>query len=160
MAALRSCANLPKAAKLDLEGSNPAATAGSESHVQFSNPLPRLSISKPSWVVKTESNVWREKFKKPNPPCVICDGTGRVDCFQCQGKGRTNCANLAMLPKGEWPKWCKTCGGSGLAYCSRCLGSGEFRDVMGFHFMKRDGTDSGAGGTYRNTNGSNLLSNE
>ncbi|KAI3920398.1 hypothetical protein MKX01_000737 [Papaver californicum] len=89
----------------------------------------------------------------------ICDGTGRVDCFQCQGKVRTNCANLAMLPKGEWPKWCKTCGGSGLAHCSRCLGSGEFRDVMGFRFMKRDET-SDSGCTYRNTNGSNFLRNE
>lgn len=33
---------------------------------------------------------------------------------------------------------CKTCGGSGLAYCSRCLGTGEYRYLMGFHFMKKD----------------------
>lgn len=31
---------------------------------------------------------------------------------------------------------CRTCGGSGLGYCNRCLGTGEYRDVMGFHFMK------------------------
>ncbi|XWS65742.1 hypothetical protein CRYUN_Cryun05aG0139300 [Craigia yunnanensis] len=51
---------------------------------------------------------------------------------------RTNHAHLEMLPKGEWPKWCRTCGGSGLSYCSRCLGTGEYRYIMGFHFMKRD----------------------
>ncbi|KAK2968497.1 hypothetical protein RJ640_027547, partial [Escallonia rubra] len=51
---------------------------------------------------------------------------------------RNNCLELAMLPKGEWPKWCRTCGGSGLGYCSRCLGTGEYRYLMGFHFMKRD----------------------
>ncbi|TYI30284.1 hypothetical protein ES332_A05G375600v1 [Gossypium tomentosum] len=43
-----------------------------------------------------------------------------------------------MLPKGEWPKWCRSCGGSGLSYCSRCLGTGEYRYIMGFHFMKKD----------------------
>ncbi|CAK9174345.1 unnamed protein product [Ilex paraguariensis] len=43
-----------------------------------------------------------------------------------------------MLPKGEWPKWCRTCGGSGLSNCSRCLGTGEYRYIMGFHFMKMD----------------------
>ncbi len=82
--------------------------------------------------------------------------------------GRTNQVQLAMLPKGEWPKWwhmelflwvhsminssnfglpstalnhycrCRTCGGSGLSYCSRCLGTGEYRYIMGFHFMKMD----------------------
>ncbi|KMS99855.1 hypothetical protein BVRB_1g017080 isoform A [Beta vulgaris subsp. vulgaris] len=43
-----------------------------------------------------------------------------------------------MLPRGEWPKWCKICGGSGLGDCTRCLGTGEYRDIMGFHFMKRE----------------------
>ncbi|XXG66586.1 hypothetical protein AAC387_Pa06g0129 [Persea americana] len=103
------------------------------------NPNPcwsRVALSKPSWIVRTESNVWRDVRKKPHPPCVVCKGSGRVDCHHCQGKGRTNCANLTMLPKGEWPKWCRTCGGSGLGYCNRCLGTGEYRDVMGFHFMK------------------------
>ncbi|KAK1272472.1 hypothetical protein QJS04_geneDACA012092 [Acorus gramineus] len=96
----------------------------------------RLSVSRPSWVVRTESNVWKQEWKKPDPPCVVCKGNGRVHCHYCQGKGRTNCAHLAMLPKGEWPKWCRTCGGSGLGYCPRCLGTGEYRDIMGFHFMK------------------------
>ncbi|KAL9245209.1 hypothetical protein vseg_018885 [Gypsophila vaccaria] len=76
--------------------------------------------------------------RKPEPPCVNCEGSGRVDCHHCHGTGRTNSTELMMLPKGEWPKWCKTCGGSGLAYCSRCLGTGEYRDIMGFHFMKRE----------------------
>ncbi|KAL6323492.1 hypothetical protein AAG906_039066 [Vitis piasezkii] len=76
----------------------------------------------------------------PDSPCEVCKGSGRVDCHHCQGRGRTNCVQLIMLPKGEWPKWCRTCGGSGLSYCSRCLGTGEYRDIMGFHFMKR-GTD-------------------
>ncbi|XP_044483800.1 uncharacterized protein LOC123209734 [Mangifera indica] len=97
-----------------------------------------LFISKPSWVVRTESNVRKHVRKKPDPPCVVCQGTGRVDCFHCYGKGRTNHVHLAMLPKGEWPKWCKTCGGSGLGYCSRCLGTGEYRSRMGFHFMEKD----------------------
>ncbi|KAJ9177514.1 hypothetical protein P3X46_012727 [Hevea brasiliensis] len=104
--------------------------------------LPRLSLTKPSWVVRTESNVRKEIRKKPDPPCVVCKGTGRVDCHHCSGKGRTNCVNLAMLPKGEWPKWCGTCGGSGLGYCSRCLGTGEYRYIMGFHFMKTDLDDN------------------
>ncbi|GJS20206.1 heat shock protein DnaJ, cysteine-rich domain-containing protein [Tanacetum coccineum] len=99
---------------------------------------PLLSVSKPSWIVKSESNVRLEKRQKPEPSCVVCRGCGRVDCYDCSGKGRTNCVDLAMLPNGEWPKWCKTCGGSGLAYCSRCLGTGEYRYLMGFHFMKKD----------------------
>ncbi|KAK6234468.1 hypothetical protein QUC31_006874 [Theobroma cacao] len=99
---------------------------------------PRLSLAKPTWIIRTESNVRRERVKKPNPPCVVCQGSGRVDCQYCYGRGRTNHVHLEMLPKGEWPKWCRTCGGSGLSYCSRCLGTGEYRYIMGFHFMKRD----------------------
>ncbi|GLT66044.1 hypothetical protein SLA2020_384380 [Shorea laevis] len=99
---------------------------------------PWLAVRKPSWVVRTESNVRKEKKKKPDPPCVVCHGSGRVNCHQCYGKGRTNHVHLTMLPKGEWPKWCKTCGGSGLGYCSRCLGSGEYRYIMGFKFMNVD----------------------
>ncbi|XP_072955858.1 uncharacterized protein [Typha angustifolia] len=95
-----------------------------------------LGLSKPSWIVRGESNVRKEKMKTPDPPCVVCQGSGRIDCHHCRGKGRTNCVHLAMLPKGEWPKWCKVCGGSGLGYCNRCLGTGEYRDIMGFHFMK------------------------
>ncbi|KAJ4950369.1 hypothetical protein NE237_027201 [Protea cynaroides] len=106
---------------------------GSPNHLQR-----RLSASKPSWVVRTESNVRKEQRKKPDPPCIVCEGSGRVKCYNCQGRGRTNFAHLATLPKGEWPKWCNTCGGSGLGYCSRCLGTGEYRDIMGFRFMKTD----------------------
>ncbi|XP_072988836.1 uncharacterized protein [Typha latifolia] len=95
-----------------------------------------LGLSKSSWIVRGESNVRKEKMKTPDPPCVVCQGSGRIDCHHCRGKGRTNCVHLAMLPKGEWPKWCKVCGGSGLGYCNRCLGTGEYRDIMGFHFMK------------------------
>lgn len=36
------------------------------------------------------------------------------------------------------PCRCRTCGGSGLGYCSRCLGTGEYRYLMGFHFMNRE----------------------
>ncbi|XP_054817978.1 uncharacterized protein LOC129317659 isoform X1 [Prosopis cineraria] len=106
------------------------------------NSLPHLSFTKPSWVVKTESNVRKRRRKKPDPPCVVCKGSGRVDCHQCHGKGRTNKVDSEMLPKGEWPKWCRTCGGSGLGYCSRCLGTGEYRYIMGFHFMKKDDIQS------------------
>ncbi|WCJ23087.1 DnaJ/Hsp40 cysteine-rich domain superfamily protein [Euphorbia peplus] len=97
--------------------------------------LPFLSFAKPSWLVKSESNVRKETSKKPEPSCVVCLGSGRVDCLDCCGKGRRNHVDSEMLPAGEWPKWCKTCGGSGLGYCSRCLGTGEYRYIMGFHFM-------------------------
>ncbi|CAK7349264.1 unnamed protein product [Dovyalis caffra] len=103
---------------------------------------PHLSLTKPSWVVRTESNVRREIRKKPDPACVVCHGTGRVDCPLCSGQGRTNCVHLALLPQGEWPKWCRTCGGSGLSYCSRCLGTGEYRYIMGFNFMKMASDDT------------------
>ncbi|KAE8661668.1 Multidrug resistance protein ABC transporter family [Hibiscus syriacus] len=103
-----------------------------------SNGAVPLLLPKPTWVVRTESNVGRKIMKKPDPPCVVCKGSGRVDCHYCHGRGRTNHAHVEMLPKGEWPKWCKSCGGSGLSYCSRCLGTGEYRYIMGFNFMKRD----------------------
>ncbi|KAK8593145.1 hypothetical protein V6N13_043244 [Hibiscus sabdariffa] len=102
-----------------------------------------ILLPKPTWVVRSESNVGRKRVKKPDPPCVVCKGSGRVDCHYCYGRGRTNHVHLEMLPKGEWPKWCKGCGGSGLTYCSRCLGTGEYRYIMGFHFMKRDDYDDG-----------------
>ncbi|CAB4269330.1 unnamed protein product [Prunus armeniaca] len=106
------------------------------------DPLPRLSVTKPSWVVRTEasyqSNVHREVRRKPDPPCEVCTGSGRVNCHDCYGTGRTNSVDMRILPKGEWPKWCRTCGGSGLGYCSRCLGTGEYRYLMGFQFMKMD----------------------
>ncbi|KAK4762541.1 hypothetical protein SAY87_013570 [Trapa incisa] len=99
---------------------------------------PLLSFSKPSWIVQTESNVRKEARTKPDPPCVVCYGSGRVDCHPCNGKGRTNYIHLAMLPKGAWPKWCRRCGGSGLDYCSRCMGTGEYRYLMGFRFMENE----------------------
>lgn len=34
-----------------------------------------------------QSNVRREKIQKPDPPCVICNGSGRVDCRHCCGRG-------------------------------------------------------------------------
>ncbi|KAM6551636.1 hypothetical protein CsatB_001444 [Cannabis sativa] len=120
--------------RLEATGLNEA----SQPHPRQTNPTPRLSFAKPSWVVRTESNVHREEKKTPDPPCVVCMGSGRTGCHTCQGRGRTNCTHVEMLPKGEWPKWCRTCGGSGLDYCPRCLGTGEYRYVMGFQFMKRD----------------------
>ncbi|KAK9140691.1 hypothetical protein Scep_010372 [Stephania cephalantha] len=111
------------------------AMTGGPHRPENQNPSPRFCVSKPSWIVRTESNVWKEERRKPYPPCVVCGGSGKVNCHQCRGRGRTNNSDLAMLPKGEWPKWCKTCGGSGLGYCSRCLGNGEYRDLMGFRFM-------------------------
>ncbi|XP_031402177.1 uncharacterized protein LOC116211806 isoform X2 [Punica granatum] len=104
---------------------------------------PELSFSKPSWIVRTESNVRKEARMRLDPPCVVCKGSGRIDCHPCNGRGRTNYIHLAMLPKGAWPKWCRRCGGSGLDYCSRCLGTGEYRYIMGFRFMERDTNSNG-----------------
>ncbi|XP_065860145.1 uncharacterized protein [Euphorbia lathyris] len=70
--------------------------------------MPFLSLSKPSWCVKTESNVRKETRKKPEPSCVVCLGSGRVDCHDCCGKGRRNHVDSEMLPRGEWPKWLAT----------------------------------------------------
>nr|CAB3485576.1 unnamed protein product [Digitaria exilis] len=57
------------------------APAGSLAGVQGAPRRP--SVSKPSWV----SNVRREKPKRPDPPCTICKGTGRIDCRNCFGRG-------------------------------------------------------------------------
>ncbi|CAA0842484.1 DnaJ/Hsp40 cysteine-rich domain superfamily protein [Striga hermonthica] len=95
------------------------------------------SLPKRSWVVRTESNIRKASIRRPDPPCVVCRGSGRVDCHDCNGKGRTNHVQSTILPKGEWPKWCRKCGGSGLGCCNRCLGTGEYRDIIGFHFMKK-----------------------
>ncbi|KAG9452235.1 hypothetical protein H6P81_005139 [Aristolochia fimbriata] len=106
-------------------------------------PSPRFAVSQSTWVVRTESNVRKEEKRRPHPSCVDCRGSGKADCRFCCGRGRTNCVEQVMLPRGEWPKWCKICGGSGLDYCSRCVGTGEFRDIMGFHFMKMDPSTGG-----------------
>ncbi|KAM3370092.1 hypothetical protein ACQJBY_017770 [Aegilops geniculata] len=85
-------------------------------------------------VTMMQSNVRRERPKRPDPPCTICKGTGTINCRNCFGRGRINHVDLAVLPKGEWPQWCQICGGSGLDYCQRCHGTGEYREPMGFHF--------------------------
>ncbi|CAI9103406.1 OLC1v1001875C1 [Oldenlandia corymbosa var. corymbosa] len=133
--------NLANTIRLDAANSAKDATPPAN-HNPSATTRPLLSVSKPSWIVRTESNVHKERIFKPDPPCVVCKGSGRVDCHSCRGTGRTNHTHLAILPKGEWPKWCKSCGGSGLGYCSRCLGTGEYRYIMGFQFMKRDGDES------------------
>ncbi|KAJ6723963.1 PLASTID TRANSCRIPTIONALLY ACTIVE PROTEIN [Salix koriyanagi] len=143
MAVSAAAATLQTAARLEQlqldsakNSKKTAVVAGKEEIFGTSRRSPHhLSLTKPSWVVRTESNIRREIRKRPDPPCEVCHGTGRVDCPPCSGQGRINSVRLAMLPKGEWPKWCRTCGGSGLSYCSRCLGTGEYRYIMGFHFM-------------------------
>ncbi|KAH9622368.1 hypothetical protein KSS87_007213 [Heliosperma pusillum] len=87
------------------------------------------------------SNVRKMRRRKPDPACVDCNGSGRVDCHHCHGKAHQSPLILAIdLFELEHliRLRCKTCGGSGLAYCDRCLGTGEYRDIMGFHFMKRE----------------------
>lgn len=138
-----SARNLVAAVGLEaINSANGATPPPNHNPSQTSKARPLLSISKPSWIVRTESNVRREQRKKPDPPCVVCRGSGRVGCHNCHGIGRTNFTHLAILPKGEWPKWCRDCGGSGLSYCSRCLGTGEYRYIMGFHFMKMKSDES------------------
>nr|XP_045089209.1 uncharacterized protein LOC109742114 isoform X2 [Aegilops tauschii subsp. strangulata] len=108
------------------------AQAPTSSLPGFKGPPRRLDARRPAWVVRTESNVRRERPKRPDPPCTICKGTGTINCRNCFG--RINHVDLAVLPKGEWPQWCQICGGSGLDYCHRCHGTGEYREPMGFHF--------------------------
>ncbi|XP_073111673.1 uncharacterized protein [Elaeis guineensis] len=50
-------------------------------------------------ILSSFSNVKKERRKKPDPSCVVCNGSGRVDCHYCQGRGRTNCVHQVMLPK-------------------------------------------------------------
>ncbi|KAH0980761.1 hypothetical protein GBA52_007938 [Prunus armeniaca] len=68
------------------------------------DPLPRLSVTKPSWVVRTEasyqSNVNREVRRKPDPPCEVCTGSGRVNCHECYGTGQTQ-LTCEYSPKGN-----------------------------------------------------------
>ncbi|KAG0488458.1 hypothetical protein HPP92_007269 [Vanilla planifolia] len=46
----------------------------------------RFGRSRSSWIVRTESNVRKEKIRKPDPPCMVCAGSGRVNCRQCEGR--------------------------------------------------------------------------
>ncbi|CAH9095645.1 unnamed protein product [Cuscuta europaea] len=66
---------------------------------------PRLPVSKPSWIIRTKCKVGMEGRKKADPPCVVCGGSGRVDCSRCNGRGRTNHVELEVLPQGKWPEW-------------------------------------------------------
>ncbi|XP_043716649.1 uncharacterized protein LOC122664747 isoform X2 [Telopea speciosissima] len=61
------------------------------------NLLQRLSSSKASCVVRTESNVWKERHKKPDPPCIVCEGSGRVKCHHCQGRGAILVEEVALV---------------------------------------------------------------
>ncbi|XP_024401559.1 uncharacterized protein [Physcomitrium patens] len=93
--------------------------------------------------VKSEENVRLEPRVIPDPPCIVCKGSGKVKCNRCTGRGRLNFQKLAMLPKGEWPQWCWDCRGCGMSYCRRCLGTGEKRGVIGFHFPDDDESSKG-----------------
>ncbi|RXI06676.1 hypothetical protein DVH24_025812 [Malus domestica] len=158
--AVRSLSSLP-AVRFEASKSNGALPPRRNPEAR-----PRLSLSKPSWVVRTEarmdmwhvflmlcvfnfwimrcllqSNVHREVRKKPDPPCEVCTGSGRVNCHDCCGRvlpssecAPINCFNHSCR--------CRTCGGSGLGYCSRCLGTGEYRYIMGFQFMKMNSSHS------------------
>ncbi|KAL6838877.1 hypothetical protein ACP4OV_031313 [Aristida adscensionis] len=61
----------------------------------------RPGVSKPSWIVRTESNVRRERPKRPDPPCNICKGTGRIDCRNCFGRGKNKLCRSCHAPKGR-----------------------------------------------------------
>ncbi|WZN66046.1 hypothetical protein HKI87_14g76090 [Chloropicon roscoffensis] len=69
-----------------------------------------------------------------NERCVNCSGTGKCDCTYCGGIGRANYTDTNVLPAGQYPVWCKECGGSGLSYCVRCQGTGNniFQQGIGF----------------------------
>ncbi|XP_010275308.1 PREDICTED: uncharacterized protein LOC104610406 isoform X1 [Nelumbo nucifera] len=97
------------------------------------NPLPRLSFSRPSWVVRTESNVRKEEKNKPYPPCVVCRGSGRVKCCHCQGRG------LEVIPYPIIHYFLPDLGlavGMVLVVASVAWGP-EFRNIMRLHSMKK-----------------------
>ncbi|KAL8143989.1 hypothetical protein V2J09_017021 [Rumex salicifolius] len=121
----------------------PSSDAGHGFPPPPSSSLPHLSFPKPSLVVHTESNVRKWVRKKPNPPCVVCDGSGKVCCRHCHGKVETVSGQYPKLKQCQFR--CKTCGGSGLCYCDRCLGTGEYRDVIGFHFLKQSDSTRDSG---------------
>uniref|UniRef100_A0A453CXA2 Uncharacterized protein n=1 Tax=Aegilops tauschii subsp. strangulata TaxID=200361 RepID=A0A453CXA2_AEGTS len=63
------------------------AQAPTSSLPGFKGPPRRLDARRPAWVVRTESNVRRERPKRPDPPCTICKGTGTINCRNCFGRG-------------------------------------------------------------------------
>ncbi|OAE34836.1 hypothetical protein AXG93_2528s2040 [Marchantia polymorpha subsp. ruderalis] len=54
-----------------------------------------------SWVVKTESNVRREKKKLPDPPCVICKGTGKVRTNKLHGACNATKGRMAQVVRSS-----------------------------------------------------------
>ncbi|KAL0022077.1 hypothetical protein WJX79_003385 [Trebouxia sp. C0005] len=94
----------------------------------------------PVWV-ETHRGVPNVAVVKPENPCKVCLGKGKVTCGTCEGKGRTNGLQYRMLPSGMWPTWCKSCRGSGLWYCQRCMGTGVKRDPIGFR-LPHEASDS------------------
>jgi hypothetical protein len=72
----------------------------------------------------------------PTPPveaaCRTCQGQRKVTCPTCAGWGRLNHQGQLVLPKGQSPRWCQACRGTGLDTCQRCLGTGLRPPSVGF----------------------------
>ncbi|XP_052194738.1 uncharacterized protein LOC127802766 isoform X2 [Diospyros lotus] len=85
MAAIGAPGVVFHAVRLEATGSGNGAPPPPRNPSPAATPL--LSVSRPSWIVRTESNVRKERKKRPDPPCVVCSGTGRVDCHHCCGRG-------------------------------------------------------------------------
>lgn len=50
----------------------------------------------------------------PDPPCVVCNGTGRVACPECDGEGEYACHSCGQAVT------CKDCKGTGEIECEEC----------------------------------------
>ncbi|KAF2541453.1 hypothetical protein F2Q68_00032422 [Brassica cretica] len=75
--AASACLRLPAAMAVRREEGVPNSKSSLEK--------PRIYLNKPSWIVTTQCGA--KTSRKEKGRCVICHGTGRVDCCNCSGKG-------------------------------------------------------------------------
>ncbi|KFK39093.1 hypothetical protein AALP_AA3G200300 [Arabis alpina] len=73
------CLRLPAVTSVRAEEEIPNSSSTHGQH--------RLYLNKPSWIVTTQCSAKTKTKRKEKGRCVVCHGTGRVDCFNCNGKG-------------------------------------------------------------------------
>lgn len=59
-------------------------------------------------------------------PCVLCSGSGRIECRVCDGTGVNSIyKDLSPVMKGFSKPYCEGCDGNGWITCGRCHGTGQ-----------------------------------